>query len=259
MTARKGFRTAGTLAAPALLLVCLGGAGAEEATKLNAKQILKKCDDFHFFAKDTVYKIDVTLIDKDGKKSYMKLENYQKGAKKRLLRFTEPKDIAGFSILTIDENTMYVYEPSLGKVRRIASHAKKQSMLGNDFTLDEAGTFRLGSDYEPKLIGEDETSWTLFLTQKAGKDKAWPIQKVTVDKKKFFAAKIEYCDDKEKKHKTETRTKVKKLGGKWVTSNMKMVDHDKKHTTIYEMTELKFDANLPDELFTKRNLVRDED
>jgi outer membrane lipoprotein-sorting protein len=237
----------------------IGLAGAEEAKKLTAQEILKKCDDFHFFTKDSVYKIDVTLIAKDGKKSYMKLENYQKGGKKRLLRFTEPKDIAGFSILTIDEDTMYVYEPSLGKVRRIASHAKKQSMLGNDFTLDEAGSFRLGSDYEPKLIGEDETAYKLFLTQKQGRDKAWPIEKLTVDKKKFFAAKIEYCDEKEKKHKTETRYQVKKLGGKWVTSVMKMVDHDKKHTTIYEMKDAKFDANLSDELFTKRNLVRDED
>jgi outer membrane lipoprotein-sorting protein len=259
MTARKGFRTAGTLAAPALLLVCLGGAGAEEATKLNAKQILKKCDDFHFFAKDTVYKIDVTLIDKDGKKSYMKFENYQKGGKKRLLRWTEPKDLAGFSVLTIDENTMYVYEPSLGKVRRIASHAKKQSMLGIDFTLDEAGSFRLESDYDPELTGEDEAGWTLKLKQKQGKDKAWPVLKLTVDKKKFFASKIEYCDAKGKKHKTETRYQVKKLGGKWVTSIMKMVDNDKKHTTIYEMTDVKFDANLPEELFTKRNLVREED
>jgi outer membrane lipoprotein-sorting protein len=259
MTERHGLAISGGLALAVLALVCIGGAGAEEAQKLTPKQILKKCDDFHFFVKDTVYKIDVTLIDKDGKKSYMKFENYQKGGKKRLLRWTEPKDLAGFSILTIDEDTMYVYEPSLGKVRRIASHAKKQSMLGIDFTLDEAGSFRLDSDYDPVITAEDEKGWTLKLKQKPGKDKAWPVVKLMVDKKKFFASKIEYCDGKGKKHKTETRYQVKKLGGKWVTSIMKMVDNDKKHTTIYEMTDLKFDANLAEEMFTKRNLVRDED
>ncbi len=241
------------------VLFGLSAARAENAGKLTAKQILKKCDDFHFAKIDAMYKINVTLIDKNGKKSYMKLENYQKGTKKRLIRFTEPKDLAGFSILSLDEDTMYVYEPSLGKVRRIASHAKKQNMLGNDFTLDEAGTFRLESDYEPELAGEGEKTYTLHLRQKQDRDKAWPFLRLSVDKKKFYAAKIEYCDGKEKVHKTETRTKVKKMGGKWVASVMKMVDHDKNHSTIYEMTEADFTTTLPDDLFTKRNLVRDED
>jgi outer membrane lipoprotein-sorting protein len=241
------------------ILFGLSAARAEKSGKLTAKQILKKCDDFHFTKKDSMYVIKITLVDKNGKKSYMKMENYQKGTKKRLLRWIEPKDLAGFSVLSLDEDTMYVYEPSLGKVRRIASHAKKQNMLGSDFTLDEAGTFRLESDYDPKLIGEDESNYKLYLTQKTGKDKAWPIQKVNVDKKKFFAAKIEYCDEKEKVHKTETRYKVKKLDGKWVTAIMKMVDHDKKHTTIHEMADAKFNISLPDDMFTKRNLVREED
>jgi len=247
------------LAGALIVLFGLGAAGAEKGTKLTAKEILKKCDDFHFTKKDSMYVIKITLVDKNGKKSYMKMENYQKGTKKRLLRWIEPKDLAGFSVLSLDEDTMYVYEPSLGKVRRIASHAKKQNMLGSDFTLDEAGTFRLESDYDPKLIGEDEKNYKLYLTQKSGKDKAWPIQKVYVDKKKFFAAKIEYCDEKEKVHKTETRYKVKKLDGKWVTAVMKMVDHDKKHTTIHEMADAKFNLSLPDDMFTKRNLVREED
>jgi outer membrane lipoprotein-sorting protein len=248
-------------AAVAVLTVLFGlsAARAEKNGKLTAGQILKKCDDFHFAKMDAMYKINVTLIDKNGKKSYMKLENFQKGTQKRLIRFTEPKDLAGFSILSLDEDTMYVYEPSLGKVRRIASHAKKQNMLGNDFTLDEAGTFRLESDYEPELIEVGESVYSLHLTKKKGKDKAWPILKLHVDKKKFYAARIEYCDEKEKVHKTETRSKVKKMGGKWVASVMKMVDHDKKHSTIYEMTEAEFNSSLPDDLFTKRNLVRDED
>jgi outer membrane lipoprotein-sorting protein len=245
-------------AAATVVIAGWKAAGAEGEKKPTAKEILKKCDDFHFGFKDSSYKIDVTLIDKDGKKSFMKLENYQKGSDKRLLRFTEPKDIAGLAILNKDANTMYVYEPSLGKVRKIATHAKKQTMLGLDFTLDEASTFRYDSDYDPKLIGEDEGGYKLFLTQKSGRDKAWPVVKITVDKKKWFASKIEYCDAKEKMHKTEVRSNVKQLSGRWVTARMTMTDHGKKHTTIYDMADAKFNTGLSDELFTKRNLVREE-
>lgn len=224
--------------------------------KLSADDILKRCDDFHFFASDSMYRINVTLTDSAGKKSYMKMELYQKGTKRRLLRFLEPRDIAGFSVLSKDPETLYVYEPSLGKVRRVASHAKKQTMLGLDFTLSEAESFRLGSDYTPRLIGEDEEHYMLFLAQKEGRDKAWPIQKVEVSKKTWHAARIEYCDEKEKVHKTETRYGLKKMGGRMIASVMKMFDHTRKHSTIYDVKEARFDQDLPDEMFTKRYLVR---
>ncbi len=234
------------------------GAAAEEKSKLTAAEILKRCDDFHFGFKDSWFRIDVTLIDKNGKKSYMKMELFQKGAFQRLLRFFEPKDIAGFAVLNKDPNTMYVYEPSLGKVRKVATHAKKQTMLGLDFTLDEASTFRYGNDYDARLIGEDGNNYKLFLTQKRGKNKAWPIVKITVDKKKWIAAKLEYCDAKEKLHKTEVRSNIKQIRGHWVTARMAMTDHNKNHTTIFDIVDAKFDTALSDEIFTKRNLVREE-
>lgn len=228
-----------------------------EGGKLTAVQILHKCDDFHFVDKDAYYKIKATLIDKNGSRSYQVFEMFQKGLN-RIMRWLAPPDIAGFSVLTRSVDTIYVYEPSLNKVRRIASHARKQTMLGNDFTLDEAASFRLGREYNPKLIGESDNRYILYLTQKEGRDKAWPILRVYVDKKDFHAAKIEYCDGKDKVHKTETRYNVKKMGGHFIATTMKMVDHDKKHTTIYNFLEVKFNLGLPDSMFSKRNLVRSQ-
>ncbi|MFH1434403.1 MAG: outer membrane lipoprotein-sorting protein [Pseudomonadota bacterium] len=236
----------------------LGPVDAGQAGKLSASQILAKCDDFHFGQKDAVYKIDVTLIDKNGKKTYMKLENYQKGNSLRLIRFVEPKDLDGFAVLNKDENTMYVYEPSLGKVRRIASHAKKQSMLGQDFTLDEASIFRYESVYDPVLVDEDDKTWHLELKQKQGKDRAWPIVHFYVDKKKFHASMIEFCDAAGKTIKTEKRSNLKKFDGLWVTARMKMTDHGKQHSTIYDIVDARFDQDLPADLFTKRSLIREE-
>jgi len=231
--------------------VCRAAAGNPTAA-----EILKKCDAFHY-PKKMVWKIDATLEDKNGTKSYMKLELYQKGIK-RLLRFTEPADINGFSVLTKDASTIYVYEPSLKKVRRIAAHAKKQSMLGADFTIDEASTISLAGDYDAKIVSESDTEYQLFLSQKAGKDKAWPIMKLTIDKNKFYAKKLDYCDDKEVVRKTEVRSNLKTFDGRLVTATMKMTDHQKKHSTQYDATDVQFTMELPDELFTKRSLVREE-
>lgn len=257
----KGKRLIILLTACILLIAAayaLGPLNAEQAKKLSVKQILAKCDDFHFGMKDAVYYIDVTLIDKNGKKTYMKLENYQKGNSKRLIRFVEPKDLDGFAVLNKDANTMYVYEPSLGKVRRIASHAKKQSMLGQDFTLDEASIFRYESIYDPKLIDEDDKAWHLELKQKQGEDRAWPIVHFYVNKKKFHAQKIEFCNASGKTIKTEKRSNLKKFDGRWVTAKMKMTDHGKQHSTTYDIVDAKFDQDFPADMFTKRNLIRDE-
>ena len=236
----------------------MGNTPAEDKKKLTAAQILKKCDDFHFFMEDMEIHINVTVIDKNGKKDHHKMAMLQKGKEKRLMRWLEPKDLADFSILNKDENTMYVYEPSLGKVRRIASHAKKQTFLGYDYTKSEASVFRLENAYDSKSIGEDDKHYKLYLTQKMDKDLAWPILRVFVNKKDFHATKIEYCDENDKKHKTEKRTGVKKWDGHLYGSRSEMVDHTKQHTTIYEYTEVKFNQGLDDELFTKRNLVRED-
>ena len=236
----------------------LRSAPAEDKKKLTAAQILKKCDDFHFFANDMEIHIDVTVTDKDGNKDYHKLIMYQKGKDKRLLRWVEPADLLDFAVLNKNANTMYVYEPSLGKVRRIASHAKKQTMLGYDYTLDESSILKLANEYDPALESEDATQYNLKLTQKSGKDLAWPILNVQVSKKYFNAKKIEYRDKNGKKHKTETRTGVKKWDGHLYCSKSVMKDHGKDHSTTYKYTEIKFNRGLDDDLFTKRALVRDE-
>ncbi|MFH1436701.1 MAG: outer membrane lipoprotein-sorting protein [Pseudomonadota bacterium] len=240
------------------MVAWLGSAPAEEKAKLTAAKILDKCDDFHFFAKDMEIHIDVTVKDKEGKEDYHKLIMFQKGKDKRLLRWTEPADLADFAVLNKDANTMYVYEPSLGKVRRIASHAKKQTMLGYDYTLDESSIFRLANEYDPAIESEDDKQVNLKLTQKPGKDLAWPILNVVVNKKYFNADKIEYRDKDGKKHKTETRTGVKKWDGHNYCSMSVMKDHGKSHSTTYKYTDVRFNRGLDDDLFSKRALVRDE-
>ena len=251
-------RTSGRCAlalAGAMLLVVLNWGVSVRAGGVSAADILKKADDFAYH-KNMYYKIDVTLEDKDGAKSYLKMELFQKGVK-RLLKWTEPTDVAGFAVLTKDPDTIYVYEPSLNKVRRIASSGKKQTMLGFDYTVDEGSSTSLAADYDPMIVETKDDAYVLKLTQKAGKDKAWPVLKLVVVKDSWLSRTIDYCDDKEKVHKTETRSSVVTMGGKKIAGKMKMFDHAKKHSTTYDVADASFET-LDDELFTKRSLVREE-
>ncbi len=225
---------------------------------LTAEEILKKCDKFHFDYSDVHMKLNTLVKDKDGKATDLEYEMWEKG-EKRLIMFSEPADVSGMAVLVKDPNTIYVYEPEFNKVRRVAAHAKKQTMFGMDYSLDEMATKDLHLYYTPKILEEEEKQAVLWLEQKEGQDKAWPKLKVFVSKDEYWAAvKIEYCDENGKKKKTEVREKLKDYGGRKVHSVMTMTDHAKKHSTTLMPQAAEYDTGLPDEMFTKRYLIREE-
>jgi outer membrane lipoprotein-sorting protein len=246
------------LAVCALLALPSAAGDVKSPGSLTPLEILKKSDDFHFGYKDVHMKLFTVVKDKDGKKTELKYEMWAKG-EKRLLIFSHPPEASGLAVLAKDADTIYVYEPEFNKVRRIASHAKKQGMLGMDYTMDEMGMQHLHKYYDPKLESEDEKQAVLWLEQKAGLDKAWPKLKVVIEKDKHWAmTKIEYYDKKGKKKKTEVRKKFKKFPAGTSPSVMMMTSHAKKHSTTIIIKLLEVDTGLPDEMFSKRYLIREE-
>ncbi len=239
--------------------VSVGLAGDDLAPgSLTADEILERCDEFHHGYNDSQVTVRTIIKDKDGNKTMLLHEMWEKG-QRRLMIFSEPPDIAGMAVLAKDPDTIYVYEPEFNKVRRIASHAKKQTMFGMDYTMDESGIRHLAVHYVPTIESEDEMQAVLVLKQKKGEDKAWPKLKLTVQKDSHWeAVKIQYLDDKGKKRKTETRMKLKMLGGRLATAVMVMKNHDKKHSTTLIMKKAKYNQGLPDEMFSKRYLIREE-
>jgi outer membrane lipoprotein-sorting protein len=246
------------LLAPVSAAVIAQAGSDKEPGSLSALEILEKSDDFHYGYEDAYRTVKTIVKDKDGNTSQLLYEIWEKG-KKRLLVFSEPPELAGMAVLVKNEDTIYVYEPEFNKVRRIAAHAKKQSMFGMDYSTDEMATINLHKFYDPELVEEDSKKAVLMLEQKPGQDKAWPKLRVVVDKTKHWAAvNIQYMDEKGNKKKTEKRKKVKNLGGRYVTSVMIMTDHTKKHSTTLILTKCKYNQGLEDKMFTKRYLIREE-
>lgn len=248
----------GMLALPASLSVVAGAADDKAPGSLTAQEILTRSDDFHYGYNDSHRKLKIVVKDKEGDKKILNWEMWEKGTK-RLIVFQDPPELKGMALLAKDMNTIYVYEPDLNKVRKIANHAKKQTMFGMDYSTDEMATFDLHKSYDAKLVQEDSKKAVLKLTQKPGQDKAWPKLKLTIDKVNHWAAvKIEYQNETGKKKKTEIRKGFKKKGGRWITAIMTMTDHAKKHSTTLIQAQCEYDKGLSDKMFTKRYLIREE-
>ncbi len=247
--------------AAAGLTAAAGMAAAGDDTapgSLTAAGILERCDAFHYFYGDSHMTVTSILEDKEGKKTEMGMEMWEKG-EKRLMQFLSPPDVAGMAVLVKDEDTIYVYDPEFNKVRRIATHAKKQTMLGSDYSFDEMATKALHPSYDATIESEDSGKAVLLLVQKQGEAKAWPSLRVHVDKKKhWMASTIEYLDAAGKKKKVEERGTLKSFSGHLIPTVIKMTTIAKKHSTTNVVKTAEHDKGLPDEMFTKRFLIREE-
>lgn len=217
----------------------------------NALEILNKMDNVMFSAKDMTAKQKIILTDKNGKQEVREAMIWQKGNNKRLFRFTSPASQAGVAFLSLPDDIIYLYMPAFGKERRIASSAKNQNFAGTDFSYDDMESKPFAEKYNPKLLKTEGNYYFLELTPKGTSDYSKII--VKVNKTTFCPESMESFDKGNNKVKVAFY-KFKKIGNYWNAEEIEMTDLKKNHKTKMIMSEVKYDQNLSDDVFTVRNL-----
>lgn len=96
----------------------------------------------------SIQQIELRSTDRAGYQKVLVADTYLKhfpDATSRLLAyFREPDDIIGTRLLVIEKaqgNEMYMYMPSLFKIRRISSNRISSSMYGSDFSYEDIERF----------------------------------------------------------------------------------------------------------------------
>ena len=68
----------------------------------------------------------------------MMTKSYAEGLEKRIIRFIEPADVRGTSMLVFDNKNsadeMWIYLPALKKTRRIVTSEKGKSFMSSEFS-----------------------------------------------------------------------------------------------------------------------------
>ncbi len=212
----------------------------------------------------------MTLINKRGRKRERKMLSYSidcgknKQDSKSMMFFLYPGDVKGTGFLTWDydevgkDDDKWLYLPAMKKTRRISgSSAKKDYFMGSDFTYDDLGKRNVDEDTH-KLLGEEKS--------KDGK-LCWKIESISKDKRDVYAKKIswirkdclmplrvEYYDKRGKLQRVLTFSKISKLDGFWIAQRMEMDNVQRKHQTILEIKNPKFNVKLDEGQFNTNNL-----
>jgi len=204
------------------------------------------------------------LISRGGKKRIRHFITYRKDdgkLLKQLIRFTSPDDIKGTGFLSFEQDDgateQFLYLPALRRTRRIVSSQKDHRFVNTDFTYEDMERRRVG-DYIHTISGAEKKQgrdcWILESRPKAKAESQYSLIKSWVAKGIYVPLFVEYYSKKGKLIKEYRVAKLEKIQGIWTETEVVMIDLDREHRTLMKTNNIKYNSNLPDDTFTRRNL-----
>ena len=222
-----------------------------------AKAIIKKLE--KNLRGDYMYStMSMIVTSKRGKRT-VKIESWSKGNTKSFIKILYPQKDKGITFLKINTQ-MWQYIPKIERTIKIPSSMMLQSWMGSDFTNDDmVKESSLEEDYNAKLLSKSSNRATLELIPKEDAAVVWGKIIVEVDLKNAVPTKETFYDDRMKKVRVMTFSKVEQHGSHRVPMVMELKPLDagkKKNRTKIIFEKVNFDAKINPSYFTKQALKR---
>jgi outer membrane lipoprotein-sorting protein len=244
------------LASLALLPVRSAGAGEDATAIINkANDVLNQQSAFA--------KMKMVITTTSGETRELFFDSWMKDkGDKVLIRYTAPVRVRGQAMLLLNNATdIWSYFPRTKRVRKLASHAKRQKLQGSDFSYEDMGSGdSFITDFDHKLLGEEKIDghacYKIELDKKKRADSAYSRIIAWVEKQRYVIWRLDYYDenDPDVVAKRLTVSDVKVIDG--VPTPMVMVMHnllDGTQTT-QEFLSVSYNTKLKDSMFTERGL-----
>ena len=232
---------------------------AGSANALTGDEIMVKVDAVLSAPTDGTSTAKMILEDKNGKTKERSLKLWTRYFKDKddwsLSKFVAPAEVRDLGFLSLADDKMYLYLPAFDRVRRIASHARKESFAGSDLSNDDLSTGRYVDHFTAEIREETEAEYVLDLTRKPGSNRIYPKSTVWVNKENFTIPRMELFDKNERLWKV-FEGEYEQIQSYWTMKSLTMTDVQKKHKTIMTIEDIEFDVGLDEKTFTQRYLKR---
>ncbi|MEO6725656.1 MAG: outer membrane lipoprotein-sorting protein [Blastocatellia bacterium] len=218
-------------------------------------------------SRDTTWRARMDVSDKKGtvrSKKFILRKLGGLGNSKTLIRFTEPAEVRGVGLLSINESNQtdrqWMYTPAIQRVRRIAAQERRQRFIGTDFTNEDMAE-RVLDDYSYKLLGEGEV---------VDGHKTYKIEAraVSADKSQYaylyiwvpvdvpYSVLVEMYDKNGQRLRVLKASDLVKISNIWVAKRIEMSSPIEGTKTVLVMDEIKFNTGLKEDLFTQQSLEK---
>ncbi|WP_407427600.1 outer membrane lipoprotein-sorting protein [Treponema sp.] len=240
------------------------------AQNLSGYDIMKKSKELDN-SKSSESRATMEIVNKKGSKRVREVLMKEKdfgNEKKSVIVFLTPKDVSGVAYLSIEyskksdgskkDSDNWLYMPAMKKTRRISSSESEGDFMGTDFTYSDMDELDL-----------DEENYTLSGIENLDGVECYKINAVRKDSSKkepkriiwigcedFMMRKAEFFDRQNKLHRILSCEDISKIDSYYTCSKMTMKNVQTEHFTVLTRTQIAFDKEISDNIFTVAALER---
>jgi len=184
--------------------------------------------------------------------------SYVVGDKQSFTEYLSPAREQGTKMLKL-ENQLWIYSPATDRIIQIAGHMLRQSVMGSDLSYEDMMEDRKLTDiYSAKVTGienvDGRETWILELTAKVT-DASYQTRKMWIDTERYVPLREELFAKSGQMLKRTTLSEVENLNGRWFPTKLVYKDLMKQGSgTEFRITDVKFNQQIPDYIFTKASL-----
>lgn len=261
------------IAALGLALLAVTGLPVSAAGQtLSGKQIIERNDTMRAVDDERV-EFQMQLINTRGQKRERRvswvLKNDAQHNQKALLRFTDPADVRGTALLSIEnpdrDDDQWLYLPALRKSRRISAANKSDSFVGSDFAYEDLGSEEI-DQHDYRLLREETLDGAAVYVVEATpnneqrrRESGYSRRVIFVRKDMASIVRIDYYDRAQELLKVFRARDLRQVPSTttWRAQTIEMKNEKSGHTTVIAYGPFVVNAGVGDETFSIRELERE--
>ena len=224
----------------------------------DANEILKKVDQ-NMASKNRIFESKMIINGRRGSRT-ITAKTWSEGDDHSLTEYLSPAREEGTKMLKL-EDRLWIYSPTSDRTIQISGHMLRQSVMGSDLSYEDMMEDRKLTDvYEAKVSGEeklqDRDCYILTLTAKV-EDISYHSRKMWIDKSRYVPLQEELFAKSGQLLKKTVLSDVVQVQGRWFPRSILYKDMLKDGKgTEFIMTDIKFDQDIPDYIFSKASLKK---
>ncbi len=255
------------IAISALIISALAPAYAQETSEAaqNVQSIVERASAAAYYQGETGRaNIHMSILDAQGRERTRNfvilrtdIDNVDNGEQRFYVLFSRPADINKTAFLVwkhADTNDdRWLYLPALDLLKRIAPSDERTSFVGSHFFYEDVSG-RGPNEDDHILEEETDTYYVVNSTPKDPNGVEFASYKNWIHKATFIPVKTEYYDASGEIYRTYTATAVETIDGHPTVIESKMADIRIGGETKMSYSDVVYDLDLPEDIFTERYL-----
>ena len=186
-----------------VLILCFELLAEETVEKITAEEIIRTMTET-LNPEQSEAVMEMTIMTSGGQERTFVYRGYSKNkGEKSLMKYLKPGRVKGQTVLLLNNaDDIWTYFPRTKRVRKLATHAKRQKVQGSDFSYEDLGSSdEFIDDYNSNLIEEEEKEgklcYKLELTKREESGAGYSRLIMWVVKKTYVPVVISYYHEED--------------------------------------------------------------